>query len=84
MWLSRVAVQETAGALKYDLAIDQSGSGEPSIEDAGFTVNGLKLPDPPGASGGGSIVAFSAVVAMGLLFAATVGLAMGRARPRAS
>jgi hypothetical protein len=44
MWLSRIAVQETAGALKYDLAIDQSGSGTPSVEAAGYTVNGLQPP----------------------------------------
>jgi hypothetical protein len=46
MWLSRIAVQLSAGALKYDLAIDQSGAGEPSIEAAGYTVNGLQPPVP--------------------------------------
>ncbi|MEP7054198.1 MAG: DUF2330 domain-containing protein [Actinomycetota bacterium] len=44
MWLSKVVVQETAGALKYDLALDQSGAGKPSVEAAGYTVNGLRPP----------------------------------------
>ena len=51
MWLTKVVVADTAGALKYDLAIDQSG-GKPSIEAAGYTVNGLPLPGAqPGQSG---------------------------------
>ena len=52
MWLSRIVVQQTAGALKYDLAIDQSGWGEPSLKAAGYTVNGLRppAPQPPSSS----------------------------------
>ena len=82
MWLSRIAVNETAGALKYDLAVDASGAAEPSIVAAGYTVNGL---DPPAASPGGStapgIVAIAAIAA---LFVLTVGMAVGRARRRTS
>lgn len=44
MWLSKIVVQQTAGALKYDLAIDQSGRDKPSIKAAGYTVNGLRPP----------------------------------------
>jgi hypothetical protein len=46
MWLSKVVVQQFAGALKYDLALDQSGAGKPSIKAAGYTVNGLRPPAP--------------------------------------
>ncbi|MEO6712952.1 MAG: DUF2330 domain-containing protein [Mycobacteriales bacterium] len=44
MWLTKIQVNETAGALKYDLAIDPSGADKPSIADAGYTVNGLRPP----------------------------------------
>lgn len=38
MWLSFVRVNEQAGTLGYDLAIDASGAGRPSLRDAGFPV----------------------------------------------
>jgi hypothetical protein len=44
MWLTKIRVDSTAGALKYDLAIDASGAGAPSVQDAGFTLNGLPTP----------------------------------------
>jgi len=50
MWLTKIRVASTAGALKYDLAIDPTGAAEPSAVDAGFTLNGLPkpaLPDTP-------------------------------------
>jgi hypothetical protein len=47
MWLTKIRVDSTAGALKYDLAIDPTGAAEPSAVDAGFTLNGLPKPQPP-------------------------------------
>jgi hypothetical protein len=46
MWLTKIRVDSTAGALKYDLAIDPTGANEPSAVDAGFTLNGLPKPRP--------------------------------------
>jgi hypothetical protein len=42
-WLTKVVVDTTAGDLSYDLAIDASGAGAPSVVDAGFAPFG---PDP--------------------------------------
>jgi hypothetical protein len=46
-WLTKVAVDGTAGQLGYDLAIDASGAGRPSAIDAGFTMPGAVVPPPP-------------------------------------
>lgn len=42
MWLTYLAVGETAGKLRYDLAVDASGRGKPS-----YTAAGLRPPRPP-------------------------------------
>jgi uncharacterized protein DUF2330 len=39
-WLTKVAVDGTAGQLGYDLAIDASGAGRPSAIDAGLALPG--------------------------------------------
>jgi hypothetical protein len=41
-WLTKVAVDGTAGELTYDLAIDVSGAAAPSRVDAGFDLPGVK------------------------------------------
>jgi hypothetical protein len=46
-WLTKVAVDGTAGQLGYDLAIDASGAGKPSAIDAGFTMRGAVIPPTP-------------------------------------
>ena len=73
-WLTKVVVDTTAGALSYDLAIDASGAGAPSVVDAGFAPFG---PDP----------APRAPVALYLLLVAVVivaiPLVLERARGRA-
>lgn len=46
-WLTKVAVDGTAGQLGYDLAIDASGAGRPSAIDAGFTMPGAVVPPSP-------------------------------------
>ena len=46
-WLTKVAVDGTAGQLGFDLAIDASGRGRPSAIDAGFTMPGAVVSPAP-------------------------------------
>jgi hypothetical protein len=45
-WLSKIEIDTTAANLRFDLAIDASGAGKPSLRDAGFAPFG-PLPAPP-------------------------------------
>jgi hypothetical protein len=45
-WLTKIAIDASAVDLRYDLAIDVSGAGRPSLRDAGFAPFG-PLPAPP-------------------------------------
>jgi hypothetical protein len=45
-WLTKVEIDAAAGNLRFDLAIDASGAGKPSMRDAGFAPFG-PLPTPP-------------------------------------
>jgi hypothetical protein len=45
-WLTKVEIDASAGNLRFDLAIDASGAGKPSLRDAGFAPFG-PLPAPP-------------------------------------
>jgi uncharacterized protein DUF2330 len=45
-WLSKIRIDVPASSLRYDLAIDVSGRGVPSLQDAGFAPFG-PLPAPP-------------------------------------
>jgi len=47
-WLTKIAIDASAEDLRYDLAIDVSGAGRPSLRDAGFAPFG-PLPAPPSA-----------------------------------
>jgi hypothetical protein len=76
-WLTKVAVDGTAGQLGYDLAIDASGAGHPSAVDAGFTMPGAVI--PPAAPDLSRLLLALAFVAVGLV---GVGL-ISRARPSA-
>jgi hypothetical protein len=49
-WLSKIRIDVSAATLRYDLAIDVSGRGTPSLEDAGFKPFG-PLPAPPATTG---------------------------------
>ena len=74
-WLTKVAVDGTAGQLSYDLAIDASGAGMPSAVDAG-----LAMPGTPMVLGGpdlGRLVLALGFAALGLF---GIGL-IARARP---
>jgi hypothetical protein len=48
-WLTKVAINAQASELKFDLAIDASGAGAPSLEDAGFVPFG-PAPVPPNST----------------------------------
>jgi hypothetical protein len=48
-WLTKVTVDAAAPELRFDLAIDVSGKGAPSLRDAGFTPFG-PLPVPPSST----------------------------------
>ena len=45
-WLTKVEIDAAASNLRFDLAIDASGAGKPSMRDAGFAPFG-PLPAPP-------------------------------------
>lgn len=45
-WLTKVEIDANAPDLRFDLAIDASGAGQPSLRDAGFAPFG-PLPAPP-------------------------------------
>jgi Uncharacterized protein conserved in bacteria (DUF2330) len=49
-WLSKIRIDVPASTLRYDLAIDVSGNGTPSLVDAGFKPFG-PLPAPPATTG---------------------------------
>lgn len=80
MWLTKIRVDATAGTLKYDLAIDETGAAEPSAVDAGFTLNGLPVPviAPETADG----MRRALVVAVGALLVAVLGTAWRQASRR--
>ncbi|MGH2455680.1 MAG: DUF2330 domain-containing protein [Candidatus Limnocylindria bacterium] len=46
-WLTKVAIDADAADLRFDLAIDASGKGLPSLQDAGFAPFGPVTPPPP-------------------------------------
>ena len=48
-WLTQVRVDATAPELRFDLAIDASGQGAPSLRDAGFAPFG-PMPVPPSST----------------------------------
>jgi Uncharacterized protein conserved in bacteria (DUF2330) len=49
-WLTKIAIEARASELRFDLAIDASGRGQPSIRDAGFAPYGpLPAPLTPGS-----------------------------------
>ena len=62
MWLTKLAIDEQAGDLRYDLAIDDSGSSEPSVIDAGYPVPGGFDGPSDGPGGDGRLLSVSAPV----------------------
>jgi hypothetical protein len=45
-WLTKIGIDAKASALKFDLAIDASGAGRPSLQDAGFAPFGPSAVPP--------------------------------------
>ena len=79
-WLTKVVVDTTAGELTYDLAIDASGAGQPSVIDAGFAPFGVDpVPRPPVALY--LLLAAAAVVAVPLLLRRNPGRRAGGTPP---
>jgi hypothetical protein len=73
-WLTRLAVNASAGDLTYDLAVDASGLGVPSREAAGFPP--APMPSDSNAAAGW--------LAVGMAALAFILLASGEARSRRS
>jgi hypothetical protein len=48
-WLTKIGIDAAPSQLRFDLAIDASGKGQPSLRDAGFSPFG-PVPAPPPAS----------------------------------
>jgi len=83
-WLSKIRIDVSAATLRYDLAIDVSGAGRPSLQDAGFKPFG-PLPAPP-ATTGIWILLLASVLALpvgGVLLLTAAARGGGGARPLA-
>jgi uncharacterized protein DUF2330 len=75
-WLTKIRIDAAASQLKYDLAIDASGAGQPSRVDAGFDLPGV-LPAATESSGLGLALVF---VALGVAVIGGLMTAGGRRR----
>ena len=78
-WLTKVAVDGTAGQIGYDLAVDASGAGRPSAVDAGLALPGSATPSTPVDLS--RIFLALAFVAAGLVGIALIGSARAGGRP---
>ena len=75
-WLSKVRIDADAAQLKFDLAIDPTGSGMPSLIDTGL---GATLPPPTLPSGGLLLLWLLVGIGIAIPTASSLALAM---RPR--
>jgi uncharacterized protein DUF2330 len=75
-WLSKVEIDADAAQLKFDLAIDPTGTGTPSMVDAGL---GGSIPPPSLPSG--NLLVLWLLVAVGIAIPTASGLALAM-RPR--
>ncbi len=66
-WLTKINIDSRAGDLKYDLAVDASGAGNPSPVAAGLTMPANDDGDSRGAIGLGVLAA--SVIALAVLIA---------------
>jgi uncharacterized protein DUF2330 len=76
-WLTKISIDAAASQLKYDLAIDATGGGQPSRVDAGLDLPGV-LPTATETSRLGLAVV---VVALGLAVIGGLMTVGGRRRP---
>jgi len=80
-WLTKVEIDAAATDLRFDLAIDASGAGKPSLRDAGFAPFG-PLPAPPSPSALWlMLVAVSLLIPLGGAWLVAVAARSGRGRP---
>ena len=75
-WLSKVEINADAAQLKFDLAIDPTGTGAPSMVDAGLAGSG-----PPPSLPTGNLLVLWLLVAVGIAIPTASGLALAL-RPR--
>ena len=75
-WLSKVEINADAAQLKFDLAIDPTGTGTPSMVDAGL-VGSIPPPSLPS----GNLLVLWLLVAVGIAIPTASGLALAL-RPR--
>jgi hypothetical protein len=82
-WLTKVEINAAASDLRFDLAIDATGAGQPSLRDAGFAPFG-PLPAPPSPSPLWlMLVAVSLLVPVGGAWLLAVAARNGGGRPLA-
>lgn len=74
-WLSKVRIDADAAQLKFDLAIDPTGSGTPSRVDAGL---GATLPTP--SLPGGGLIVLWLIVAIGIVIPTATGMTLALRR----
>ena len=79
-WLTKVGIDADADRLTYDLAVDATGNGKPSVVAAGFVLPAIDgtLPADPPADLRGLVLAFL-VFALGASF--VIGLSARRTGP---
>ena len=81
-WLTKVAVDSSAGGLSYDLAIDASGANAPSRVDAGFDLPSMATLAPTVEGAGGGIDLRRLILALSVSVAGILGIwFLGRSRP---
>jgi len=73
-WLSKVRIDADAAQLKFDLAIDPTGSGTPSLIDTGL---GATLPPPTLPSGGLLLLWLLVGIGIAIPTASSLALAIG-------
>ena len=82
-WLTKVEIDTAASSLRFDLAIDATGAGEPSPRDAGLAPFG-PLPAPPSWTPlWVMLLAVSLAVPLGGAWLLVVGTRTGGGRPLA-
>jgi hypothetical protein len=62
-WLTKLEIDSFAGDLKYDLAVDASGQGQPSARAAGLE---LPVPPQPEDDAGFSLLGVAVLIALGV------------------
>jgi hypothetical protein len=61
-WLTKLEIDSFAGDLKYDLAVDASGQGQPSARAAGLE---LPVPPQPEDNAGFSLLGAMTIIGLG-------------------